>query len=315
MYIRRIIMNLILGTGPLGMSVMRELVAREEPVKMISYNGTASVPQGVKLEKADLMDRDQAKDIMKDSKVIFQCAQPPYQKWGELFVPFQDNIIAGAVAAGAKLVVAENMYMYGLVKGSMHENLPYAATTKKGKVRAAMSRTLSKLYQDGSLQVTMGRGADFFGPNVHNSSVGSRLFNPIIMGKACTIMGNPDKKHTYTFIDDFGKALVVLSQQDDALGQVWHVPNADTVTTRQFVEMAYRIAGFPAAIRTMGRGMLRLGGLFIPEAKESIEMLYQFEEDYIVESYKFIERFGVTATPLENALEQTLECIRLNNLK
>lgn len=304
-------MILILGTGPLGMSVMRELVAREEPVKMVSFNGRASVPKGVRLERADLMDKDQAKETMKDSKVVFQCAQPPYHKWGEMFIPFQDNIISGAIAAGAKLVAAENMYMYGLVKGGMHENLPYSAVTKKGQVRAAMSRKLMKLHQDGSLQVAMGRGADFFGPDVHNSSVGSRLFNPIVKGKACTVMGNPDRKHTYTFIDDFGKTLVVLSKHDDAFGQVWHVPNADTVTTREFVEMAYRIAGFPAVIRTMGKGMLRLGGLFIPEAKESIEMLYQFEENFIVESNKFAKRFGVTATPLEHALEKTLQSISL----
>ncbi|KGE20156.1 NAD-dependent epimerase/dehydratase family protein [Paenibacillus wynnii] len=302
-------MNLILGTGPLGMAVMKELVARNEPVKMVSSHGKAMVPQGVRVEKADLMDIEQAKNIMKGSKFIYQCAQPPYQKWGELGIPFQDNIILGAMAAGAKLVVAENMYMYGLVKGSMHENSPIAATTKKGKVRADMSRILSKLYEEGSLQVTIGRGADFFGPNVHNSSVGSRLFNPISKGKACTVMGNPDKKHTYTFIDDFGKALVVLSQHEDAFGEVWHVPNAETVTTTEFIEKAYGIAGFPADIRTMGRGMLRLGGLFIPAARESIEMLYQFEEDFIVDSRKFTERFGMTATPLEHALDKTLQSV------
>lgn len=302
-------MNVILGTGPLGMSVMRELVAREEPVTMVSSSGKASVPQGVRLERANLMDEEQAKRALKDSKFVYQCAQPPYHKWGELFVPFQDNIISGTMAAGAKLIAAENLYMYGRVRGAMHERLPYSAATKKGQVRAAMSRTLTNLHQSGKLQVTMGRGADFFGPNVHNSSVGSRLFNPIVRGKACTVMGNPDRKHTYTYIDDFGKALVVLSKHENAFGQVWHVPNADAVTTREFVEMAYRLAGFPAAIRPMGKGMLRLGGLFIPEARESIEMLYQFEEDFVVESSKFTKRFGMAATPLEVALDKTLQSI------
>ena len=300
-------MNIVLGTGPLGMSIMNELVAQGEPVKMISFTGAAIVPPGVKLSKADFMDKDQAHKALKDAKVIFQCAQPPYQKWSELFMPFQDNIIAGAMAAEAKLVVAENMYMYGLVKGSMKENSPHAATTRKGKVRAEMSQRLSELAKEGSLQVTMGRGADFFGPNVNNSSVGSRLFAPLSKGKACTVMGNPDKKHTYTFIEDFGKALVVLSQHEDAFGEVWHVPNAETVTTREFVEKAYEIAGFPPNIKTMGKGMLRLGGLFIPAARESIEMLYQVEEDFVVDSRKFTERFGVKATPLEQALEKTLQ--------
>jgi nucleoside-diphosphate-sugar epimerase len=300
-------MNVILGTGPLGMAVMRELVNRGEPVSMVSMSGKAIVPSAVRVEKADLMNKDQSKAIMKQAKVVFQCAQPPYQKWDELFLPFQDSIVSGAMTAGAKLVVAENLYMYGQVKGNMHESLPYTATAKKGKVRAEMSRRLLQLHQEGRLQVTMGRGADFFGPDVHNSSVGSRLFKPIMNGKACTVMGNPDKKHTYTFIDDFGKALVVLSQNDDAFGRAWHVPNADTVTTREFVEIAYRLAGFPAVIRTMGKGMLRLGGLFIPAARESIEMLYQFEHDFIVDSSPFSKRFGLVATPLETALAKTLE--------
>lgn len=88
-------------------------------------------------------------------------------------------------------------------------------------------------------------------------------------GKACTVMGNPDKKHTYTFIDDFGKALVVLSQHEDAFGRAWHVPNDATVTTREFVETAYRLAGFPANIQTMGKTMLRIGGLFIPQREKA----------------------------------------------
>ncbi|MBW7456016.1 NAD-dependent dehydratase, partial [Paenibacillus sepulcri] len=158
----------------------------------------------------------------------------------------------------------------------------------------------------GKLQVAMGRGADFFGPDVRSSSVGLRFFQSIVKGKPCTVLGNPDKKHTYTFIDDFGKALVALSRDEGAFGRAWHVPNADTVTTREFAAAAYRLAGFPAAIRSMGKGMLRLGGLFLPEARESIEMLYQFEQDFIVDSSSFTKRFGLAATPLENALAQTL---------
>ncbi|WP_223066100.1 NAD-dependent epimerase/dehydratase family protein [Paenibacillus caui] len=298
-------MNVILGTGPLGMSVMRELAASGEPVKMVSLSGNASVPAGVEVVKADLMDKGQAQDVMKNAKFVFQCAQPSYQKWDPLFLPFQENIVAGAMAAEARLVVAENLYMYGEVKGSLHEGLPYAAVTRKGKIRAEMSRRLLKQFQEGRLLVTMGRGSDFFGPGVFNSAVG-RLFKSIGEGKTCTVIGNPDKKHTYTFIDDFGKALVVLSRQEDAFGRAWHVPNADTVTTREFLEMAYKLAGHSPSIRSMGKGMLRIGGIFLPEARESIEMLYQFEQDFIVDSSSFTERFKLAATPLELALTKTL---------
>ncbi|PWW08609.1 hypothetical protein DFQ01_101333 [Paenibacillus cellulosilyticus] len=80
---------------------------------------------------------------------------------------------------------------------------------------------------------------------------------------------------------------------------------------RLFAETAYRAAGFkPAKVRSMGRGMLRMAGLFMPGAKESIEMLYQFERDFIVDSRKFSERFGMLATPIEEGVASAVEWFR-----
>lgn len=299
-------MNIVLGTGPLGISVMNELVNNGEKVTMISSSGNAAVPSGVQVLKADLMDGVQAVQALKGASVIYHCAAPAYHRW-DLFGQLQDNVVAGAVAAGAKLVVGENLYMYGKVDGPIHEGLPDAPVSRKGTIRAELAQKLKQLHRGGVLEVAIARGADFFGPTVRNSSAGERFFRPIAEGKACAVMGNPDKKHTYTFVNDFGKALVTLGRHDDAFGQVWHVPNADAVTQRQFAELAYRIAGKPAKVKSMGRGMLRVGGLFIPAARESIEMMYQFENDFVVDSRKFTERFGISATPLEQSIAQTLE--------
>jgi nucleoside-diphosphate-sugar epimerase len=303
-------MNLILGTGPLGMSVMQELWSKGEAITMVNTSGRATVPPKVKVIQADLMDAEQAIAIMKGVQTVYHCSQPPYHRWDPLFIRMQDHVIAGAIAAGAKLVAAENLYMYGQAEGLLHEELPYAAATKKGKIRAAMSRKLLELYGKGQLRVTMGRGSDFFGPGVYGSSVGERFFKPIAVGKACTVFGDPSRKHTYTYIDDFGKALVLLGQREEALGQVWHVPNAAAVTTREFAELACKIAGSPPMIKTMGRGMLRIGGIFIPAARESIEMLYQFEHDFVVDSTKFSRTFEIKATPLEVSIRKTLDWYR-----
>lgn len=303
-------MHVIVGTGPLGRSIMQELVNREEPVRMVNFSGKAILPQGVQLERADLLDAEQTAKAMRDARIVYQCAQPAYHQWDERFMRMQDNVVSGVMAAGGKLVSAENVYMYGMVKGRIHEELPYAATTRKGRLRAEMAQKLLKLHQEGLLQVTIGRGSDFFGPGVLSSAVGERFFKPIAARKACSVLGNPDKLHTYTFIEDFGKALVALGDQDDAYGQVWHVPNAATATTRRFAEMAYQAAGGSPAIRTLGRGMLRVGGLFVPEARESVEMLYQFEHDFVVDSSKFSARFGWVATPLKDAVGKTVNWYR-----
>ncbi|AJY75403.1 NAD-dependent epimerase/dehydratase family protein [Paenibacillus beijingensis] len=303
-------MHVILGTGPLGLAVMREIEKRGEPFRFVNVSGT--LPKGINapLRRADLMDAEQAREAARGATVIYHCVQPPYHRWDGLFERLQDNIISAAAANGAKLAVAENLYMYGEVNGSIHERLPYKAATRKGQIRAKLTRRLQELYRTGDLQAVIGRGADFFGPYVTDSSVGERLFKPLINGKHATVMGDPDKKHTYTFIDDFGKALVMLGEAEDAYGQAWHVPNADTVTTRQFVGMAAQAAGCGAKVRTMGIGMLRFGGLFIPAARESIEMFYQYERDFVVDSWKFSDRFKMAATPLADSLAATIDWYR-----
>ncbi|NOU84517.1 NAD-dependent epimerase/dehydratase family protein [Paenibacillus sp. LMG 31460] len=305
-------MEVILGAGPLGRAVMKELLRRGKKVRMVNSSGRANVPDGVEVMQADLMSEGGALTALKGAKNVFQCAQPPYHKWDGLFQKLMSNITKAAAHHKTNLIMGDNLYMYGEVIGSIHEGLAYEASTRKGKVRAEVARELLDLHRKGTVRVTIGRGADFFGPQVENSYVGSRFFTPVAAGKSISLLGNPDALHTFTYIDDFGRALVTLSEHEDAFGQVWHVPNAETVSARRFAELAYEVAGHSPRIGTMGRGMLRLGGLFIPAAKEVIEMLYQFEQPFIVDSRKFVQRFGEEAgpTPLRTALTETVAYYR-----
>lgn len=305
-------MEVILGAGPLGRAVMKELLRRGKKVRMVNFSGKANVPDGVEVMQADLMSESGALTALKGAKNVFQCAQPPYHKWDGQFQRLMSNITKAAAHHKTNLVMGDNLYMYGEVKGSIHEGLAYEASTRKGKVRAEVARELLDLHRKGTVRVTIGRGADFYGPQVENSYVGARFFTPLTAGKSVSLLGNPNAPHTFTYIDDFGRALVTLSEHEDAFGQVWHVPNAETVSARQFAELAYEVAGHSPRIGTMGRGMLRLGGLFIPAAKEVFEMLYQFEQPFVVDSRKFLQRFGGEAgpTPMGTALAETVAWYR-----
>lgn len=52
--------------------------------------------------------------------------------------------------------------------------------------------------------------------------------------------------------------------------------------------------------------MMSLGGLFIPAARETAEMMYEFEKPFVVDSSKFERTFGLKATPLPEAIAQTV---------
>jgi hypothetical protein len=56
----------------------------------------------------------------------------------------------------------------------------------------------------------------------------------------------------------------------------------------------------------MGKFMMQMGGLFIPEARETVEMMYEFEQPFIVASGKFETTFGMKATPMKDAIKETV---------
>jgi len=304
-------LHVIFGTGPLGMAVMRALTAKGETVRMVNRSGKANVPVSVSVLAADVYNLESAREACKGAKVVYQCAQPPYHEWVQKFPPLQANILEAVASAGAKLIIGENLYMYGeVLNRPLTEDLPAVATTRKGRVRAQMAEAVLAAHNNGKVQIAIGRGSDFFGPGVLDSAMGERALLPALQGKTASLVGNIDLPHTYTFINDFGKALVTLGERDEALGQIWHVPNAETLTTRQFMTIAFEEIGKPPKMSGMGKLMMSIGGIFIIGARETVEMMYEFEKPFIVDSSKFERAFGVSATPHREAIRQTIEWYR-----
>lgn len=304
-------LHVIWGTGPLGMAVMRALTTKGETVRMVNRSGKADVPPNVKVVAADAYNPDSAREACQGATAIYQCAKPPYHEWPQKFQTLQANILEAAASAGAKLIIGENLYMYGEVPNRpMTEDLPLVATTRKGRTRAQVAEAALAAHRSGKVQVTIGRGSDFFGPGVVESVIGERAFLPALQGKTASLVGNIDLPHTYTFINDFGKALVILGEHNEALGQVWHVPNAETLTTRQFMTIVFEEIGKPLKMSGMGKLMMRIGGIFVVGARETVEMMYEFEKPFIVDSSKFERAFGERATPHREAIRQTIEWYR-----
>lgn len=296
--------HVVLGAGPVGRAVAAALVARGIEPAVVTRSGAAVA--GATSRVADITDPVQAAAAVAGAEVVFQCAQPEYHRWPQEFPALQAGIVDAAASAGALLVVAENLYGYGPHDGPLTEDLPLVATTRKGAVRAQMWRDLEAAHAAGRLRVVAGRASDFFGPVVEGSAVGDRFFGPLAKGKAAEVAGDPDRRHTYTYVGDFGEALVRLSETPSTWGRAWHVPNAPTVTTRALAEQAAALAGTTARLRTFARWQLRLVGLFVPAVRETVEMLYEFEEDFVVDHSAYAALCGDHATPLAESLAATV---------
>jgi nucleoside-diphosphate-sugar epimerase len=301
--------HVVFGTGAIGRAIMEELVRRGESVRMVNLSGKMEeAPAGVEIVAADLYDPARVKEVTSGAQVVYQASQPNYNEWPQKFPPLQQSIIAGLSGSGAKLVLVENLYMYGATNGTpMSEDSAHRAHTRKGKVRSEMSLAAFSAHREGKLRVTAGRGSDFYGPWGLSSTMGGRAFYPILQGKPSQLTGRSDLPHTHTYTRDFGKALVLLGEKSEADGQAWHVPNdSPRISQGELVKLFAEEAGMPLKISTMGKTMMRLGGLFVPEAKESVEMMYEFEQPFIVDSSKFEKTFGMKATPVREAIRETV---------
>jgi nucleoside-diphosphate-sugar epimerase len=299
-------LHVVLGAGPLGLAVARHLAARGDRVRASVRSEPAELPEGVEVVNADLAVAADAKQACEGAAVVYHCVNPPYAKWPELHPALMDAAVEAAAAAGARLVFGDNLYAYGPVDGPLTEDMPYRATGPNGRVRAQIAETLMRAHGSGRIQATIGRGSDFFGPYARQSTVGDRVFARAISGKPAQVLGNPDLPHTVTFIEDFGRALVTLGERDEALGEVWHVPNAEAVTMRRFVEMVFEAAGHPARLRVAPRWAIAMVALFNPTMRAVKEQTYQSQRPWVVDSTKFERTFGWTATPLRDAVAATV---------
>jgi nucleoside-diphosphate-sugar epimerase len=308
-------LHVIFGTGPVGMAIMDELVRQELPVRMVNRSGKTAepLPAGVELVNGDAADHTFAIKVAAGAAVLYNALNPPYSKWVELFPGLQAGLIAAA-ANGAKLVVMDNLYMYGDPNGlPMNEQHPHRAQTKKGKLRAQMASELMAAHQAGRVPVTVGRASDFIGPRVSASAMGGDLvIKSAIKGKAAQVVGNVDTPHSYTYMPDIGRALVTLAQHDEAFGQVWHLPTPPAVSTRRMLELIYAAAGQPLKMQVAPKWLLRLLGIFNPDAGEMVEMVYEFEQPFLIDDSKFVNRFGWRATDLETVIQETVAWFKAN---
>ena len=300
-------LHVVFGTGAIGMTLIEELHASGNQVRAVNSRGSANVPAGVEVVGGNAASTDFTKAASKGATVVYFLLNPPYTKWPELFPQLQAAVIDGAASAGAKLVAMENLYMYAPTHGEpLTEDLPHDATTRKGSVRAQMAKDLMAAHESGKVRVAAARPSDYFGPRGLLSAMGERVFYPALAGKKAQVMGDPNLLHTYSYLPDIAKSLAILGGSPEADGKAWHLPNAPAVSTTQFIEMVYSAAGSDLGIQAMPRFLVTLLSLFNGDVRELKEMLYEYEEPFVVDDSRFTKTFDQVATPLPEAIDATV---------
>ena len=293
-------LHVIVGAGPIGNATACHLVDQGHEVRMVTRTGSG--PGTVTRLAADAADAGRLAELSAGAAALYNCANPPYHRWPELWPPLAAAILEAAQRTGAILVTMSNLYGYGRVVGPITEALPLRPTTVKGRVRAEMWRNALAAHQAGRVRVTEARASDFVGPGA--KSLFTTMIAPAVLrGRQAYVPANLDVPHSVTHTDDVGATLAMLGTDERSLGRAWHVPSAEPVTLRALATRYAEIAGAPPPrLRRMPDAVLRLGGLFNTEARSFREVRYQFEHPWVLDSTAAQATFELRPTPLDDAL-------------
>jgi len=298
-------LHVVFGAGQVGAGLARELRARGLRVRVVRRSARPVV-EGAEVVVGDARDPAFATRAAEGAAVVYHCMNPSAYTataW-EAETPAQgEALIAASLAARARLVVLDNLYGYGEVRGPRREDTPLLATGRKGQVRVRWAARLEHAAQEEGLRYVSGRAGDFFGPGTTDQSLlTERDVVGLCKGKRPWLIGDPSATHAFSWVPDVVSALASMGvAEPDVEGSIFHLPVVE-VAPGELVERLAQSLGVTTRHRRARRPMLRALSPIVPFFREVLETLYQWEQPFLVDDSAFLTRFARQRTPVEEAV-------------
>lgn len=306
-------MQTILGAGGIiGKELAKSLPKYVDRIRLVSRNPKTVNPTD-EIFSANLLDIEQTMKAVEGSEVVYLTAGLPYKikTWQSQWPIIIKNVIDACKTHNAKLVFFDNLYSYGHVNGWMTENTVMNPSSKKGAVRKMIADMIMDEVGRGNFKAIIARAADFYGPNTPLSFVNVMVFDNFKKGKKAQWLINDKVKHSLTYTPDAGKATAILGNTESAYNQIWHLPtDRNALTGKEFIEKVAKEFGLSPRYMVLPRWMVQMVGLFNGIVRESVEMLYQNDSDYLFDSSKFEKAFDFKATSYSQGIRETVKSLQ-----
>ncbi|WP_410566216.1 NAD-dependent epimerase/dehydratase family protein [Amycolatopsis sp. cmx-4-61] len=296
----------VTGAGAAGLPTARQFAESGERVRQITRSGRGADHPLVERIAADITDPDRLTELTEGARVLINCAVPALDRWATDLPPMAAALLTAVERTGAGYVMLGNTYGYGPVDGPMTEDLPMAATTVKGRVRARMWLDALAAHEAGRARVTEVRAAGFLGAGPVGAYA-AFVLGPVLAGETASFPGDLDAPHSWNYTEDIARTLVAASRDDRAWGRPWHVPVTSSLSVRALTERLADLAGLPTPqLRRIHRAEVAALAQRQPLFAELLEVLYSNENPHVLDSARTEAVLGVRPTPLEPVLRETL---------
>jgi nucleoside-diphosphate-sugar epimerase len=301
-------LHVIVGAGPVGTATANLLAERGEQVRIVSRRGAGPEHPAIERTTADATDADRLTALTEGAAALYNCANPLYHQWLTDWPPLAAALLAATERSGAVLATANNLYGYGEVDGPITDGTPLAATHPKLRLRADMWRDALALHEAGRIRATEVRASDYIEAN---SIIEFALGKPLLAGKRAYAPGPFDVPHSWTSIADVARTLVTVAADERAWGRAWLVPTNPPLTVRQLAARFAEANAVPGPKLTeIPSAVMWVTGVFSPLVRELRTTRYQFTRPFVIDSSTTTATFGITPTPLDDALRGTADRLR-----
>lgn len=303
--------HIVIGAGATGTATALRLVEDGHDVKVITRSGSGPTHPSIELTSLDASDVDQLTHASRGATAIYNCANPPYHKWSSEWPPLAASILGATQATEAVLVTLSNLYGYGQTD-PMRSSDTLQPPSVKGSMRTEMWRQALEAHEAGRVRITEARASDFIGPGLGaNGHMGDRVVPRVIAGKSVSLLGRTDVAHSWTAISDVAETMVLLGTDERAWGRPWHVPTDEPLSQAALVHLMCELAAVePVKVKTVPSIALALGGMVVPALRELKEIMYQFEQPFVLDSSDTTDTFGLKPTPIAETLMRTIDSYR-----
>jgi len=311
------------ATGAIGTNMI-EIMSKKQPgwtILAASRSGGASshlanlkLPN-VQMVKGSVEDLDNTRELTKDIDMVYCCIGFPKYKakyWAEHW-PIVVNNLLEVTSASRPLVFCDNLYAHGpnINISTKTSTVPADLTTKPGTRSKIRKLFQKRMVEDPQAIVVVG-AADFFGPRLEGKTVlGDPFLGNIAVGKKPMALGSASKLHDFAYARDFSNALYVVSVSGEkGFGRFWVCPHSvHGKSLKDLAVAAHEVNGTTnKGVSVLPTLVIKMFGLFDGFMREFKEMLPFWMNDYTISGdAEFTQVFEVQATPLSDALRETLD--------
>ncbi len=260
---------------------------------------------------ADLAKPEDAARAAAGVDTVFYLVGQAYTEFAKHPVVTSVCLKACAELGVGHFVLQGTLYPYGRRQAErISEDHPREPHTFKGEKRKEQEDLVMAAHSDGGMKTTILCAPDFYGGDSELSHT-YRIFLAAINGGTGDVIGPLDVPHEFVYVPDLADTLLKLSRKEDAYGKRWNLAGVGLITFREFADKVFALEGRKPKLRSAGKLMLRLIGIFNPVMREFAEMHYLMTEPLYVDDTRLRALLpDVKKTSYDDGIKATLEMLK-----